>query len=138
MIEAGAQLPGKEDCGSPEQRGQQAAEKAGATPYQGQFDPFADIKAGAASLPTYLQRPGTQHAAAAPTVEAARMSVAAACKYMRQELGDAYDPSTYAWLTERYGSAGVPDDVVKGLVAARRQALTATPAPSGLRAVGGA
>ena len=116
----------------------QAAQKAGTAPYVGQFDPFADIKAGAASLPTYLQRPGTQHAAAAPTVEAARMSVAAACKYMRQELGDAYDPSTYAWLTERHGSAGVPDDVVKGLVAARRQALTATPAPSGLRAVGGA
>jgi hypothetical protein len=116
----------------------QAAQKAGAAPYVGQFDPFADIKAGAASLPTYLQRPGTQHAAAAPTVEAARMSVAAACKYMRQELGDAYDPGTYAWLTERYGSAGVPDDVVKGLVAARRQALTATPAAGGLRAVGGA
>lgn len=116
----------------------QAAQKAGTAPYVGQFDPFADIKAGAASLPAYLQRPGTQHAAAAPTVEAARMSVAAACKYMRQELGDAYDPSTYAWLTERHGSAGVPDDVVKGLVAARRQALTATPAPSGLRAVGGA
>ena len=73
----------------------QAAQKAGTAPYVGQFDPFADIKAGAASLPTYLQRPGTQHAAAAPTVEAARMSVAAACKYMRQELGDAYDPGTY-------------------------------------------
>ena len=71
-------------------------------------------------------------------VEAARMSVAAACKYMRQELGDAYDPSTYAWLTERHGSAGVPDDVVKGLVAARRQAMSAKPAAGGLRAVGGA
>ena len=116
----------------------QAAQKAGTAPYLGQFDPFADIKAGAASLPTYLQRPGTQHAAAAPTVEAARMSVAAACKYMRQELGDAYDPSTYAWLTERHGSAGVPDDVVKGLVAARRQAMSAKPAAGGLRAVGGA
>ena len=65
------------------------------------------------------------------------MSVAAACKYMRQELGDAYDPSTYAWLTERHGTAGVPDEVVKGLVAARRLALTATPAAGGLRAVGG-
>lgn len=114
-----------------------AAEKAAATPYQGQFDPFADIKAAAASLPTYLQRPGVQHGTTAPTVEAARMSVAAACKYMRQELGDAYDPGTYAWLTERHGSAGVPDDVVRGLVAARRLALTATPAAGGLRVVGG-
>ncbi len=124
-----------EGLATPEQV--KAAQKAGAAPYAGQFDPFADIKAKAASLPTFLQRPGTPHSTVAPAVEAARMSVAAACKYMRQELGDAYDPSTYGWLSDRHGSAGVPEDVVKGLVAARRQALTATPIPGGLRAVGG-
>lgn len=115
----------------------QAAEKAGATPYQGQFDPFADIKAGAASLPTYLQRPGTPHQAQAPSVEPERLSVAEACKRMRLALGEAYDSSTYAWLQERYGSTGVPEDVAQGLIAARRQAMEPTPAPAGLRVVAG-
>ena len=115
----------------------QAAEKAGATPYLGQFDPFADIKAGAASLPTYLQRPGVRHDAAAPSVEVERLSVAAACKNMRQQLGEQYDPGTYAWLAQKHGDAGVPQDVVDGLVAARRQALEPMPAQAGLRMVAG-
>ena len=119
-----------------------AAEKAGATPYQGRFDPFADIKAQAASLPSYLQRGGTPHQAAAPAVEIERMSVAAACQLMRQQLGEAYDPGTYAWLSSKHGDAGVPRDVVEGLMAARRQAMepATDPAPvqTGLRAVGGA
>ncbi|EPD41317.1 transposase [Delftia tsuruhatensis] len=122
------------------------AVKAKVAPYQGQFDPFADIKANAATLPQFLQRTGVQHAAAAPSVEAARVSVAEACKRARLALGDLYDPSTYTWLTERYGSAGVPEDVIKGLVAARRdqdehqgsdQDGSPTPRMGGLRAVGG-
>ena len=117
----------------------QAAEKAGATPYQGQFDPFADLKAKAASLPHFLQRPGTPHEVAATSVEPERMSIAAACQRMRQELGDDYDTGTYAWLSERY-SEGVPRDVVQRLIEARRQALQASAAPSGqpmgLRVVG--
>lgn len=115
----------------------QAAAKAGATPYQDQFDSFADVKAGAASLPTYLQRPGTPHQAQAPSVEPERLSVAEACKRMRLALGEAYDSSTYAWLQERYGSTGVPEDVAQGLIAARRQAMEPTPAPAGLRVVAG-
>lgn len=115
----------------------QAAAKAGATPYVGQFDPFADIKASAASLPAYLQRSGTPHQAAAPSVAPERLSVAAACQYMRQQLGDLYDPGTYAWLAQKHGDAGVPRDVANGLVAARRQALAQAPVPAGLRAVGG-
>lgn len=115
----------------------EAAQKAGTAPYMGQFDPFADIKAKAASLPTYMQRPGTPHSPAAPSVEAIRLSVAEACKRMRLELRADYDPSTYAWLSERYGDAGVPEEVVRGLIAARRQALASPPAQAGLRAVGG-
>ena len=114
-----------------------AAQKAGVSPYVGQFDPFADIKAKAAALPAYMQRTGTPHAAAAPTVEPLRLSVAAVCKRMRAALGSEYDPGTYAWLTERYGDAGVPEDVVAGLIAARRQALAPVALPAGLRAVGG-
>ena len=121
----------------------QAAEKAGATPYQGQFDPFADLKAKAASLPHFLQRPGTPHEVAATSVEPERMSIAAACQLMRQELGGDYDTGTYAWLSERY-SEGVPRDVVQRLIDARRQALQASAAPGshgggqpvGLRVVG--
>jgi hypothetical protein len=115
-----------------------AAQKAGASPYVGQFDPFADIKAKAAALPAYLQRAGMPHAAAAPAMEPVRLSVAAVCKRMRLDLQGDYDPGTYAWLSERYGDAGVPEDVVTGLIAARRQALNPAPAQGGLRAVGGA
>lgn len=115
----------------------QAAAKAGATPYQDQFDSFADVKAGAASLPTYLQRPGTPHQAQAPSVEPERLSVAAACQYMRQQLGNLYDPGTYTWLAQKHGDAGVPRDVADGLVAARRQALVPAPAPAALRVVAG-
>lgn len=115
-----------------------AAQKAKATPYLGQFDPFADIKAQAATLPTFLQRRGTPHAVAAPTVEAARVPVAEACKQIRLALKDAYDTGTYAFLTKRYGQDGVPQDAVQGLIAAaRQQAAGATPVPGGLRAVGG-
>jgi hypothetical protein len=117
----------------------QAAEKAGATPYQGQFDPFADLKAKAASLPHFLQRPGMPHEVAATSVEPERISIAAACQLMRQELGSDYDTGTYAWLSERY-SDGVPRDVVQRLIDGRRQALQASAAPSGqpmgLRVVG--
>ena len=112
-------------------------------PYQGQFDPFADIKAKAASLPTYMQRTGLAHEVGATSVEAARLSVAEACKRMRAELGDLYEPTTYAWLTERYGDGGVPEDMVKGLIAARRNQQDAAPSGGagdigqGLRAIGG-
>lgn len=113
----------------------EAAQRKNATPYLGQFDPLADIKA--AQVPTYLQRPGTPHNVAAPTLEPVRLSVAEACKRMRQALGDRYDPGTYAWLTERHGSAGVGEDTVAGLIEARRQAELAVAAVPGLRAVGG-
>lgn len=120
----------------------EAAMKAGAAPYLGQFDPFADIKSKVASLPHFLQQRGTQHAVLAPTVEPERMSVAAACQYMRQQLGEFYDPGTYAWLQQKHGDAGVPRDVADGLVSARRQAMEPTDAhaaleQTGLRAVGG-
>ena len=113
----------------------QAAEKAAATPYQGQFDPFADHKAAAASLPHFLQRPGTAHEVAATSVAPELLSVASACQLMRQELGSDYDTGTYARLAERY-SAGVPRDVVRQLIDERRQALQPPAAPSRLRVVG--
>ena len=77
------------------------------------------------------------------SVEPERMSIAAACQLMRQELGGDYDTGTYAWLSERY-SEGVPRDVVQRLIDARRQALQASAAPGshgggqpvGLRVVG--
>jgi len=103
-------------------------------PYLGQFDPLADLKA--AQVPAYLPRKGTALAAAAPTVEAARLSVAEACKRIKLALKDGYDAGTYAWLMERHGSAGVPEDAVQALIAQHRQAAAAVPLV-GLRAVGG-
>lgn len=121
------------------------AQRTKAAPYQGQFDPFADLKAKAAALPAFLQRPGTPHAAASTQVQPERLSVAAACQLMRQELqrlglGHLYDSGTYAWLTQKHGDAGVPRDVVQGLIAARQQAAApAQPAVQErtLRVVGG-
>jgi transposase InsO family protein len=82
-------------------------------PFLGQFDPLADIKA--AQVPAYLPKRGTALDAQAPTVDAVRLSVAEACKRLKARLGERYDQGTYAWLTERYGSAGVPEDVVNGM-----------------------
>ena len=114
----------------------QAAEKAAATPYQGQWDSFADLKASAASLPHYLQRPGMAHEVASASVEPERMSIASACQLMRNDLGEHYDTGTYGWFAERYSDAGVPKDVVQRLIEARRQALQPPTAPMGLRVVG--
>ena len=110
------------------------AKRDKATPYLGQFDPLADLKA--AKVPSYLPRKGVEHTAAAPSVEAARLSVAEACKRIKLALGAAYDPSTYAWLSDRHGTAGVPEDAVQALIAARRQQPGDVPG-TGLRAVGG-
>lgn len=111
------------------------ARKNKQAPYLNQFDPLADLKA--AQVPAYLPRKGTVHEAAAPSVEAARLSVAEACKRIKLALKDDYDPSTYAWLTERHGSAGVPEDAVQALIAAHRQTSADAMPTVGLRAVGG-
>lgn len=104
-------------------------------PYLGQFDPLADLKA--AQVPACLPRKGTEHIASAPTVEAVRLSVAEACKRIKLALKDDYDSATYAWLTKQHGDAGVPEDVVQGLIAAWRQKATDSDQSTGLRAVGG-
>lgn len=113
-----------------------AAEKAKATPYFGQFDPLADLAAKAAKLPAFFQRPGAAHNPAAVSVEPARLSVAEACKRLKAALGDAYQPSTYSWLSQRHGDAGVPESVVAGMVAAHRAPPVQEEAPS-LRVIGG-
>ena len=113
----------------------EAAKKRKQAPYLGQFDPLADLKA--AQVPAYLPRKGTDHAATAPTVEAVRLSVAEACKRIKLALKDDYDASTYAWLTKQHGDAGVPEDAVQALIAARRQKVPDADQAVGLRAVGG-
>lgn len=110
------------------------ARRSNTAPYLGQFDPLADLKA--VQLPTYLPRKGQAFEAAAPSVQAPRLSVAEACKRIKLALGDAYDAGTYAWLTERHGSNGVPEDAVQALIAQHRQAVVPTE-PVRLRAVGG-
>ena len=112
------------------------ARKNKQAPYLGQFDPLADLKA--AKVPAYLLRKGTDLQAAAPSVEAVRLSVAEACKRIQLALKTDYDPGTYAWLSERHGGDGVPEDAVKALIAARRQAPGEASYAVGLRAVGGA
>ena len=103
-------------------------------PYLGQFDPLADLKA--AQVPTYLPRKGVVHEAVAPRVEATRLSVAEACKRIKLVLKDEYDAGTYAWLTERHGNAGVPEEAVKALIAQHKNTGLTAP-QGGLRVVNG-
>jgi hypothetical protein len=116
------------------------AKRKRAAPYLGQIDPMADIKAAAATLPTYLPKRGTEHAAQAATVETLRVSVAEACKRVRAALGDAYRSETYTWFSERFGEQGVPVDAIAALITQQRPpepgVETAEEAPR-LRVVGG-
>ena len=77
-------------------------------------------------------------------MEAPRVSTAQAAKTLREALrrlgqADRFGPQVFAWLEEKFGPAGVPEDQIDGLVqqfAAPPAAATDAPA-QGLRVVNG-
>ncbi|MBE7419861.1 MAG: DDE-type integrase/transposase/recombinase [Ideonella sp.] len=94
----------------------EAAHEKGALVFGGAVDPFKPIADTAAGLPAYLPRRGTPLDAPARQVAVARLSAVEACSRIHDALARvgqvaAYDASTvYAWLAERWGDAGMPED----------------------------
>lgn len=125
---------GQEAYGAANEEDAAKARKANAQAYgPGSATPvniMAEIDA--TPLPAYLPRKGTPLEAEKREVEQARMSVTAACKQLKARLGERYEPSTFAWLTEKYGSEGLTQAQVDAI------AEISAPAPAEQPAAGGA
>lgn len=114
------------------------AKRAHAQAYTGTIDAMADVDA--TPVPAYLPRRGTALDAEKRAVAALRLSVVDACKRIKLIAGAAYDPQTYAWLEQRFGSEGVPEDQIDALAAQYGAVQAEQPIdearPAGLRVVG--
>ena len=97
---------------------------------------MADVRA--TPVPAYLPRRGTAlDAPALRTVQARVLSVVEACKALKGELGDAYTPQVYGWVSAKFPE-GVPEDQLAGICAQFTQSCAEkTQNDSGLRAPSG-
>lgn len=103
--------------------------------YAGVVDAMADVKA--TQVPAYLPRRGTPMDApqvrdVAPVV----LGVAEACKRIKAQLGDAYTPQVYQWVSAKFPD-GVPEPQVDAICAQFTQPRAEGQGGEGLRAVGG-
>lgn len=116
----------------------------GALVFGGKVNPFKPAED--AQLPTYLPKRGTALDAEKREVEAKRLTVVEACKRLRAALGTDYRPEVYAWVSQKFGEAGVPEDQIEALTAQFRPsdvspqdvAQGLADGTTGLRLVGGA
>jgi hypothetical protein len=139
----GHAVPAKADGTAPTADEAALAKEKGALAFGGKVDAFKAARE--AQLPAFLPKRGTPLAAPLRDVQAPRISTVAATKRVREALqrlgqADRFGPHVYAWLNERYGAEGVPDDALDALVAqfaAPAVDSAATAQPGGLRAVGG-
>lgn len=93
-----------------------AARKAHAAAFSGVVDSMADVKA--TLVPTYLPRRTTPLPLPERRVEAKRLNVVEACKWLKSKLGDRYTPQMYADVSERFSdpaNPGVPEDRLEDL-----------------------
>ena len=103
--------------GTDSQAAAEAARKAKALPFGGQFDPYKHIDD--ATLPTYLPRRGTAHDLVAPKVELPPLSHVDAAKQIKprvESAGGEWTADRFRWLQQRY-PAGVPQDQLDTIVA---------------------
>ena len=100
-----------------------------ATPYLGQFDPMGDIKAKAAGLPVFMQRPGTPADVARTEVAPVRLTLFEASRALATRLGAPLTPAQLALLRQLHPE-GPSEDELDGL----QQRLTVR---AGLRVVAG-
>lgn len=91
-----------------------AAKKRRARP-MAHVNTFADVEA--TQLPTYMPRHGEEFKPERRGVQIMPLSVAEACRRLREILGDAYGPQVYQWVQTRFGEAGVPEEQIAGLAA---------------------
>ncbi|UDF33785.1 UNVERIFIED_ORG: hypothetical protein LHJ69_14305 [Shinella sp. XGS7] len=96
------------------------AQEKGALVFGGEVDPFK--VAAEAKLPAYLPRRGTEHPLQVRQAEVARLNVVEACKRLLGLLGEHYTTSVYAWMSQRFGDEGVPEDQIDALAAQFRPA----------------
>lgn len=106
-----------------------AARKAKAIPLGGKFNPYKPLDD--AQLPTYMPRRGTEHNLKAPVVETPVLQTVELAMRLRERLGNKWEPSHFAWLTQRYPQ-GAKEDALDSIA---QQLLKPTAA---LRVVGGA
>lgn len=100
--------------------------KQHAQAFGGRLDPMASVNE--AELPTYMPRRGTEISGHTPRPLVAQvLSHIEAAKRLRAALGDAYTPSVYAWLSQRYPD-GVPEDQLDAI---EMQFKTPTPPGAG-------
>jgi hypothetical protein len=114
------------------------AKEKGSLVFGGQVDPFK--QAAEAALPAYLPKRGTQMDVGRRTLVAQVLSHVEAAKQLKRQLGEAYTPQVYGWLTQRFPD-GVPEDqldAVAAQFAAPPAAINDADAPvMGLRVVAG-
>ena len=104
----------------------EAAKERGDLVFGGEIDPFK--QAAEADLPAYLPKRGTQMEVARRHVVATTLTVIEACKRLKAQLGSAYDPSIFAWLSQRFPE-GLPEDQLEAL--AEQYARAQQPAAEG-------
>lgn len=103
--------------GTDSQAAAEAARKAKALPFGGQFDPYKHIDD--ATLPTYLPRRGTAHDLVAPKVELPPLSLVEAAKQIKPKVessGGEWTADRFRWLQQRYPD-GVPQEQLDTIVA---------------------
>lgn len=116
-----------------------AAKEKGALVFGGQVDPFK--RAAEAALPAYLPKRGTPMEVARRTLVAQVLTHVEAAKQLKRDLGEAYTPQVYGWLTQRFPD-GVPEDQLASIAAQFAAPAAAinddtAPAVTGLRMVAG-
>lgn len=84
----------------------------GHVPFGGEFEPF--LEAEQTPAVTYLPRAGTPLAIDAPVVEARKLTATQAALRLQAELGDAWKPEFFEWLSKRYPD-GVGEDQIERL-----------------------
>lgn len=103
--------------GTDSQVAAEAARKAKALPFGGQFDPYKHITD--AELTTYLPRRGTAHDLVAPKVELPPLSLVEAAKQIKPKVeasGGEWTADRFRWLQQRYPD-GVPQEQLDTIVA---------------------
>lgn len=114
--------------GSADRDAADKARAAGRPAMDGRVDPMADIAARADSLPTHIQRRGTElHLPNRVHVESRQLDVVEALFQLRDRLGRSLEPHETAAVRTWFPD-GLPDEEFEGLVARVLQ-LTAAGAP---------
>lgn len=81
-------------------------------PFGGAYDPY--IAARETKTPTWLPRAGTPLDIEAPVIEARKLSATQAALRLQTQLGDAWKPEYFEWLSRRYPD-GVGEDQIDRL-----------------------